>query len=503
MARSTPTIAAVFALTTLALAPAGAQDNGTGAPESTGAVRFDFVCANEKPWIGLPACRDGTLPRLAAAIDAAATAAFAKAQPQTLPLLKRDQAWAREWMSLFAGGLTAPDQDAESWTALREAMQQRLAQLQRLDPRGRRTISGEWSNAFGTATLTPAEDKSVRIDVSTFSATSGNDNEKTFKCHAQAVLKPGADGWLAGPIAPDADTFKDTPQDRSKPAILRARLQGATLRLVANEGTDDDSAPLNCTWNEQITGTYFAVGQGDGPAPVLAPSFHCANPNSASEEEICADPELAANDLRLNRAWKALLPRLDADTRKLLAQDQRGYVEDQASKYSIFLHPAWNKRRYDAHHTGGAREELRQMQRERIAMLEGFDEKRSGLDGLWLGHNAVIDIKREPDGTLKAAGWKWEQGDWKMRCDYEMSGKIVGGRFRSDEQRPNPDTLERDHASLIVNRADDEWAKTRRDRNGTPKEDELKCTRSLGNSSTARLFPVRRSPDIKTEQTIR
>jgi len=92
MARSIPTIAAVFALAPLALVPARAQDNSVGAPESTGAIRFDFVCANERPWIGLPACRDGTLPRLATAIDTAATAAFAKAQPQALPLLKRDQA---------------------------------------------------------------------------------------------------------------------------------------------------------------------------------------------------------------------------------------------------------------------------------------------------------------------------------------------------------------------------------------------------------------------------
>jgi hypothetical protein len=72
-----------------------------------------------------------------------------------------------------------------------------------------------------------------------------------------------------------------------------------------------------------------------------------------------------------------------------------------------------------------------------------------------------------------------------------------------DERRLNPDTFEREHASLLVNRADDEWAKARGERSGTPKEDEQKCTRQFGNSSTARLFPVQPSPDINTKESIR
>src|SRR5690349_355903 len=107
MRRSLPFAAALFVLGSLTAPPARAQDSAFGAPESTGETRFDFVCAREQPWPAVAACGDGTLPRLAAAIDAAASAAFAKAPPQTLPLLKRDQAWAREWMSLFAGGLGA------------------------------------------------------------------------------------------------------------------------------------------------------------------------------------------------------------------------------------------------------------------------------------------------------------------------------------------------------------------------------------------------------------
>jgi hypothetical protein len=74
----------------------------------------------------------------------------------------------------------------------------------------------------------------------------------------------------------------------------------------------------------------------------------------------------------------------------------------------------------------------------------------------------------------------------------------VNGVFRSNEQRKNPDTLERDHATLIVNRLDDVFAKKRWKKDGSENEaaDEAKCKRNLSNSSTAKLFPARPSPDI-------
>jgi hypothetical protein len=74
-----------------------------------------------------------------------------------------------------------------------------------------------------------------------------------------------------------------------------------------------------------------------------------------------------------------------------------------------------------------------------------------------------------------------------------MEGKVVGGIFRSSAQRKNPDTLERDHATLVVNRLDDDFAKKRFD---SKDPDEMKCKRSPSVSSTARLFPAKASPDV-------
>jgi uncharacterized protein YecT (DUF1311 family) len=125
----------------------------------------------------------------------------------------------------------------------------------------------------------------------------------------------------------------------------------------------------------------FCQWQGDGATDkadtaFVTPTFDCTQPETASDEEICADPDLADNDRKLNRAWKALLPRLDDTTRRALTEDQRGWVRSQADQFPEFLHPAWEKQTSQVHYTTDARDRLDRLQRERIALLEGFDEKR-------------------------------------------------------------------------------------------------------------------------------
>jgi hypothetical protein len=285
---------------------------------------------------------------------------------------------------------------------------------------------------------------------------------------------------------------------------VKIRRQGETLRVVVDDGRDwrDPKLP-GCKSVGLVTASFFASGKTEiasaadtAKAAFIAPTLDCAHPLTASDEEICADPDLAENDLKLNRAWTALLPRLDPTTRRTLVEDQRGYVRAQAFQYLEFLHPAWNKQHANMHWTGEARDDLYRLQLERIALLDGFDETRGGFAGVWLAHNAILEVKQAADGSLTTRGWKWEQGDWKAGCAYEFKGKVINGGFRSEEKRKNPDTLERDHATLIVNRQDDIFAKKRGESVGTDDADEPKCKRNMTNSSTARLFPARPSPDI-------
>src|ERR1700748_3733341 len=84
----------------------------------------------------------------------------------------------------------------------------------------------------------------------------------------------------------------------------------------------------------------------------------------------------------------------------------------------------------------------------------------------------------------------------KAAATSRRTGKVWGRPFRSGEARVNPDTLERDHATLIVNRKDDAFAKKRFGDDGKQAGDEPKCKRNGSLSSTTRLFPVRPPPDI-------
>jgi hypothetical protein len=207
---------------------------------------------------------------------------------------------------------------------------------------------------------------------------------------------------------------------------------------------------------------------------------------------------LADNDQRLNRDWKALLPRLDEATRHALSEDQRNWVHAQMEQYPDQLHAAMAKSSSIMHYAGSARDALLRLKRGRMALLEGFDENRKGLGGVWLSYTAMLTVTQKDDGSVSAEGFKWFQGDWKGGCEYAIGGKIRGGLFRSDEEGKtdkgkNPDTLERDHAMLIVNRLDDVFAATRPP---SDDEDQQKCKRAPSISSTARLFPARPSPDL-------
>lgn len=436
-----------------------------------------------------------------AQIDKAFDAALPKLPANVRPLLKRDQAWFNEMIIDAADVLADTDED-ELKAGFAAALRRRTAALGGLAS-GRPGISGNWVNAFGSITLTPTEGGAYHL-AADLRGDYGGDRRRT--CKLSADLKPSRTGWFSGPVVIEMDASTDKPKTEaraapSKPPSIKLRRQGETLRIVGTIDDEEWDGLNDCSSMWQVTGSYFAAGKDaasdKADTAFVAPTFDCTRPETATDEEICADPDLADNDQRLNRAWKALQPRLDEATRRALIDDQRNWVKSQTEQFPEFLHPAWNKQSSQVHFTVDARDHVNGLQRERLALLEGFDDKRSGLAGTWLAYDAIIKVTAEKDGTLKAVGWKWEQGDWKAGCDYEMTGKVVGGAFRSDAQRKNPDTLERDHAMLIVNRRDDVFAKKRAGKDGTEDSaDEAKCKRRLDNSSTARLFPARPSPDI-------
>lgn len=466
------------------------------------------LCGGGDAMLKEDTCKDGSYARIATELDQALQAALAKAPANVRPLLKRDQFWFGEILANAADN--AASQNQADRDAFRDMLRRRIASLGRIaDGFGRPGVLGKWEDAFGSVSLTTAEDGAYQLAIETDSGPTPGD-ERRWRCRATALVKTAAKGWLAGELVLDAerpgqDSADKSPQRDTAPAgtplPIRLRRQGETLRIVAAQpyGTIEYTLPESCEISQQITSSYFASGKLDAALSekidtgFVSPTFDCAHPITESDEEICADPDLAAGDARLNRAWKALLPRLDEATRRALIEDQRHWVREQAGVFPYNLHPGADKTTYELHHVGDARETLDRLQRERIALLEGFDETRKGLAGLWLSHNAALNVTPAEDGGLQAKGRKWEWDDYKAGCEYDMQGKAAGNSFRSDEHGKNPDTLERDHAMLIVNRQDDVFA---RKRHGDEGADEMKCRRSMQASSTARLFPVRYSPDI-------
>jgi uncharacterized protein YecT (DUF1311 family) len=503
---------AAFAVAATFLIPVAADAfdiDYSNAPFSSAPTPLD-LCGSANSLIKPEACKSGDHEKLAAQIEQALQTALARAPATVRPLLKRDQAFFAEMIGAAAEDMPQSENPDDRKT-FSQMLQRRVSVLQDIaNGFGRSGVLGKWADAFGNIAVTPADDGAYRLAID-IDAVYGADNDKHWRCEATALLRPSAGGWLSGTVASEqavperagANTPAAAGSPPKDPASIKIHRQGETLRVVFGEtgwrGWRDER-DLHCVSPYPITASYFASGKLD-PAMTpnkvdtafVAPTFDCTRPDTASDEETCSDPDLADNDQRLNRAWKALLPRLDEATRQALKEDQRNWVRAQANQYPDSLHPARAKMTYFMHYTSDARLELNRLQRARRALLEGFDENRKGFAGMWLSYTAILNVTPTEDGGLEGKGWKWEQGSWKDGCDYDIEGKVVGGVFRSDEQRKNPDTLERDRSMLIVNRQDDVFAKQRHDPTDS---DEPKCRRSDANSSTARLFPAKPSPDI-------
>ena len=491
-------------LLTALLASTGASADDDTAAYSSAPTAIE-LCGGDDAMSGSDGCKDGSFTKWGADLEQGLQAALAKAPANVRPLLKRDQAFVAEMLAnAVQAGVPRSKAQADR-DAFADMLRRRVATLERIAQGfGRPGIAGKWEDAFGSVTVTAAENGAYRVAIDTDSGYSPY-NDQRWLCRATAMVKPDGHGWFAGALVVEAKTRADgdtTPPP--KPLPLKLRRQGETLRIVATlrYASDDYAMGDACNNEEQITASYFASGKPDASSErsdtgFVVPTLDCLRPITESDEEICADPDLAAQDVRLNRAWKALLPRLDEATRRALTEDQRQWLRQQAGIYPNSIHPGGDKTTYDLHHIGSARSALDKLQRERIALLEGFDLNRKGLVGLWIGHNAILDVTPAEGGGVQAKGRKWEWDDYKAGCEYEMDGRIEGGTFRSGQSGKNagknPDTLERDHAMLIVNRLDDAAA---RKRNGDSAEDEMKCRRSIHASSTARLFPARYSPDI-------
>jgi uncharacterized protein len=426
-------------------------------------------------------CADRELRGLDWAVDVEFDAIMAHVDPLTKLLLRRDQAW---FVEIVTSGTMRKYEGADDPRRLRlmDTLTRRLATLNQI---GLLPIAagpaGTWGNALAEVKVREAGNGSLHVTLTAKLAYEQRDDLLT--CDLAGTFKKDGSGWFVGEFAAQdaasAGAVSRTP--------ARLHLQGNTLRLVHSDDTDTTIDQRVCGALAMITGSYFPMMPAARAkssviaARTISPSFKCATAENSDEEEICADPELAARDAAIARVYGATLRRLEPRLAARLRADQRAWAKDNPTAYDASLHPAAAKDTSTQHHTDFAREELRLRLAERLAMLANLDEKRKDVVGFWEAYNAALTIapaKDKTDGTMTATGYKWDVGDYKTRCDFVSDGRIEGGVFKAKEAFP---TLTRDGAMLITS------AEDRDDRPGSDKPDY--CNRMP--SAKARLFPVK------------
>jgi uncharacterized protein len=467
-----------------------------------------FPCAAAQREVYKAVCGDAELVRLDKAVDSSLQKLLKAADPLTAMLLRRDQRWFKDIVG--AQGIEAfDDTNTTERKHVLDALQGRLARLGRLRAGAAPTgLVGEWGNVHGLVLITKGRGDALRVRI--VSQVTYAEEDKTHVCGLTAIVKP-EDGWYQGEPAPnkngvaedDDDDDDDTAnaaeaedEDEANPPRLRLRLQGNTLRVVM-EVNDEDGF---CNGPSSVTGSYFAGIRGmsstnakseEVAARTVSPTFDCATARRPDAEEICADPELAEQDVELAKTYKDALDELKPETATHLRADQRAFVQSNADAFDAYFMQAWDKRGSYVHHTDDARGELDTRQKERIAMLENIEEDREGLAGRWVGHNAMLTVapaEGKTDGTLRASGGVWRTGAYKSHCEFEADGKAADSTFKTEAAFPK---LARDGATLTI---DAEQASPEPDvaSRGSPPY----CTRM--DSANARLFPVSDDAEIGT-----
>lgn len=137
--------------------------------------------------------------------------------------------------------------------------------------------------------------------------------------------------------------------------------------------------------------------------------FDCAKAATPTERAICNDPETAAADYAMGRAFTALLDNTtDPHLREALRADQRSFIALRSKAFEGEVKPAI------------ATERLRDSTELRAERLNWIDTNPSeGLLGHWVNLWGMVRITKTPDGFLKAEAEAVDQLSARWRCGFD------------------------------------------------------------------------------------
>jgi uncharacterized protein YecT (DUF1311 family) len=243
-------LAVAAALTCVGTGPAVADSDHPDLAFSGAPLLIDLCSANSV--LTANDCKQDGTDKLVTELNRALQSALAKAPANVKPLLKRDQAWFGEMIAAAAEQMPSSE-NATDREAFAKMLRMRLTTLGQIEAGfGRAGLIGTWQDAFGSITVTAADNGAYRVAIAT-DAVYGTEEHRRWTCQATALVKPGADGWLTGEIPPEippeqTTVGKDYKNPGSKPGLplvaIKMRRQGETLRVVVDErDTRTDTRP--------------------------------------------------------------------------------------------------------------------------------------------------------------------------------------------------------------------------------------------------------------------
>ena len=112
-------------------------------------------------------CKQDGTDELVTELNRALQSALAKAPASVKPLLKRDQAWFGEMIAAAAEQMPSSENAADR-EAFAKMLRTRLATLGQIEAGfGRAGLAGTWHDAFGSVTVTAADDGAYRVAIVT------------------------------------------------------------------------------------------------------------------------------------------------------------------------------------------------------------------------------------------------------------------------------------------------------------------------------------------------
>jgi uncharacterized protein len=173
------------------------------------------------------------------------------------------------------------------------------------------------------------------------------------------------------------------------------------------------------------------------PARAQTAALNCAGPATATEQAICADPELVSLDRAVREAYIKALGRIDRDSISALQKDQKAFLDERTQVLDKNTMPLASYLRH---------------RRDMLDSIESpaWSREAGAFLGTWKSSLGMVRVTREDSGRLIVQISTLSPAEAAWICDIESiappprNGRVT---FSEDEVKV---TLSRRGSALVV-----------------------------------------------------